>query len=189
MQVTYLEIPEVMVFSPEVFRDCRGFFTEIWNHREFAKAGCSQSFVQENLTLSRSGSLRGVHYQLHNPQGKLIRVTRGEIFDVAVDLRNWSPTFGKWASFNLRADSMQVLWIPPGFGHGFLALADNTETQYKCSDYYNPESERCIIWNDKTLGIAWPIPPGFYPILSDKDKNGIRFKDAEVFTSPSQLNL
>jgi len=184
MKIEPSKIHEVVLFSPQIFKDTRGFFMETWNRREFAKLGFTHDFVQDNFTSSKKDTLRGIHYQLQNPQGKLIRVAKGEIFDVAVDLRRTSATFGQWAGFRLCAEDHQLLWIPPGFGHGFLALKDDSEVIYKCTDYYNPAAERCIVWNDPDLAVAWPVPTDFQPILSEKDKNGSRFRDAQFFLSP-----
>lgn len=184
MKIEPAEIPDVVLFSPRVFADNRGIFMETWNQREFLKLGFEQKFVQDNFSNSGRHTLRGIHYQLQNPQGKLIQITNGEIFDVAVDLRRYSLTFGRWVSFRLCASSQQLLWIPPGFAHGFLALTDAAVVTYKCTDYYNPTAERCIIWNDPQLAINWPLPVGINPILSAKDQSGKRFADAEIYLAP-----
>lgn len=154
---------------------------ETWNRRKFADAGLNLDFVQDNHSSSVKGTLRGLHYQTANAQGKLVRVTAGEVFDVAVDLRKSSPTFGQWAGEVLSAENKLLLWVPPGFAHGFLVLSETAEFQYKCTDYYNPASERCIIWNDPKLNISWPCADGLTPILSAKDVSGCKFTEAELF--------
>ena len=180
MQVIRTAIPEVLVIEPKVFGDDRGFFFESFNERTFAeKTGVSARFVQDNHSRSARNVLRGLHYQIQQPQGKLVRVTAGEIYDVAVDIRRSSPTFGKWAAVVLSASNRKMCWVPPGFAHGFLVTSDHAEVQYKTTDYYAPEHERCIIWNDPDLAIRWPIQGE--PILSQKDRAGLPFKQAEVF--------
>jgi len=171
-------IPEVLINEPEVFADERGFFLESWNAKEFAKQiNCDQQFVQDNYSRSRQGVLRGLHYQVQRPQGKLIHVTRGRIFDVAVDIRRSSPTFGRWVGMEL-SDHSQC-WIPAGFAHGFLVLSDSADLLYKVTDYYAPDHERCVIWNDPTLDINWPT--GVPVILSARDRAGVLLRDAELF--------
>jgi len=180
MKVTPTALPEVLVFEPQVFGDARGFFFESFNRRAFrAATGLDPEFVQDNHSRSARGVLRGLHYQIRQPQGKLVRCIAGEVFDVAVDLRRFSPTFGRWAGVTLTAENKRMAWIPPGFGHGFLVLSEYAEFLYKTTDYYAPEHERSIAWNDPDIGIAWPLAGE--PILSAKDKAGARLRDAEVF--------
>lgn len=174
-------IPEVVLIEPQVFGDDRGFFMETWRAEAFAGAGIAADFVQDNHSRSRRGSLRGLHYQLQQPQGKLVRVVIGAVFDVAVDLRRGSPTFGQWVGSVLSADNRLQMWIPPGFAHGFLVLSDTADFVYKCTDYYNPASERVLAWNDPDLGIEWPIESGMEVLLSKKDLAGASFRDAECF--------
>ena len=175
-----LSIPDVILIQPDVHRDARGFFFESWQKNKFAKAGIDQEFVQDNHSRSSKDVLRGLHYQIQQPQGKLIRAIVGEVFDVAVDLRRSSPSFGKWVSANLSSENFNMLWIPPGFAHGFLVLSDVAEFVYKATDFYAPQYERCILWNDRDLGIDWPIS-GHEPILSEKDSKGKLFREAEVY--------
>ncbi|HQJ01257.1 MAG TPA: dTDP-4-dehydrorhamnose 3,5-epimerase [Flexilinea sp.] len=175
-----LSIPDVILIQPDVHRDERGFFFESWQKNKFAKAGIDQEFVQDNHSRSSKDVLRGLHYQIQQPQGKLIRAIVGEVFDVAVDLRRSSPSFGKWVSANLSSENFNMLWIPPGFAHGFLVLSDVAEFVYKATDFYAPQYERCILWNDRDLGIDWPIS-GHEPILSEKDSKGKLFREAEVY--------
>jgi len=176
-----LSIPDVILIKPDVHRDERGFFFESWQKNKFAKAGIDQEFVQDNHSRSSKNVLRGLHYQIRQPQGKLIRAIVGEVFDVAVDLRRSSPSFGKWVSANLSSENFNMLWIPPGFAHGFLVLSDVAEFVYKATDFYAPQYERCILWNDRDLGIDWPIS-GHEPILSEKDSKGKLFREAEVYS-------
>jgi dTDP-4-dehydrorhamnose 3,5-epimerase len=174
------EIPDILLIEPQVFGDERGFFFESFNARSFAeKAGISKSFVQDNHSRSARNVLRGLHYQIQQAQGKLVRVIVGEVFDVAVDIRCQSKTFGQWVGYRLSADNKHQLWVPPGFAHGFLVLSDYSEVLYKTTDYYAPEHERSILWNDPSLGISWPLSEE--PILSQKDQAGMPFKSAEVF--------
>lgn len=180
MNITPLAIPDVLLIEPRVFADSRGFFLESYNQRNFeACIGREIRFVQDNHSRSQHGVLRGLHYQITQPQGKLIRVIAGEIFDVAVDLRRRSPTFGRWVGAVLSAENKHQIWIPEGFAHGFLVLSDVAECLYKTTDYYAPDAERSIAWDDATLKIDWPIDGA--PILSDKDRCGLAFVDAEVF--------
>ena len=180
MQVTPTEIADVLVLEPSVFSDARGFFMETWHRRRFAEAGIDRDFVQDNHSRSVRGTLRGLHYQIEQPQGKLVRVTVGEIFDVAVDLRRSSPTFGRWVATTLSADNKRMVWIPPGFAHGFYVTSEVAECQYKCDDYYAAEHERCIRWDDPTLAIAWPVSGP--PLLSDKDRRrGQSLAEAECY--------
>ena len=180
MKVTPTDLPDVLVIEPQVFGDARGFFFESFNRRAFREAaGIDVEFVQDNHSRSARGVLRGLHYQIRQPQGKLVRCIAGEVFDVAVDLRRPSPSFGRWAGVTLSAENKRVVWIPPGFGHGFLVLSELAEILYKTTDYYTPEHERSIAWNDPDIGIAWPLAGE--PVLSAKDKVGARLRDAEVF--------
>jgi len=180
MQVTATDIPEVLMLEPKVFGDERGFFYESYNEKTFKEVvGYTPHFVQDNHSRSARSVLRGLHYQIQQPQAKLVRVVSGEVFDVAVDIRASSPTFGKWVGIHLSADNKRQLWIPEGFAHGFLVLSDYAEFLYKTTDYYAPEHERSILWNDPKLGIKWPIND--QPILSAKDVVGKYLKDAEIF--------
>ena len=180
MKTTPLDIPDVVRFEPKIFGDERGFFFESFNHRQFEVAiGRSVQFVQDNHSRSVKGVLRGLHYQLHRAQGKLVRVVHGEVFDVAVDIRRSSPTFGKWVGSYLSAENKHQLWVPEGFAHGFVVLSESAEFLYKTTDYYAPEHERCIRWDDPLIGIDWPIVGE--PALSGKDRQGKRLADAEVF--------
>lgn len=180
MKVTPTAIPEVLVVEPKVFADDRGFFYESYNQRAWEEqTGLATRFVQENHSRSTQGVLRGIHYQIKQAQGKLVRVVVGEVFDVAVDLRRNSPTFGKWVGERLSADNKRSLWVPEGFGHGFVVLSDVAEFLYRTTDFYAPEYERCIIWNDPDIGIDWQIEET--PVLSPKDAKGLSFKDAEVY--------
>jgi dTDP-4-dehydrorhamnose 3,5-epimerase len=179
MQVTPLAIPDVLLISPKVFGDTRGFFFESFNQKAFNEAtGTSHPFVQDNHSRSTQGVLRGLHYQIQQPQGKLVRVVQGAVFDVAVDIRKSSPTFGQWVGAELSADNHHQLWVPPGFAHGFLTLSESAEFLYKTTDYYAPQHERCIVWNDPDLAIAWP-DVGAPPQLSAKDGVSPRFQQAE----------
>lgn len=181
MKFVPTEIPEVVLVEPRVFGDHRGFFLESWQAAKFADGGIEASFVQDNHSGSSRGVLRGIHYQRTKPQGKLVRVTAGEVFDVAVDLRRSSPTFGRWVGRTLSAENRHLLWVPPGFGHGFLVLSEFAEFQYKCTDFYAPEHERTLAWDDPTLAIDWPLVDGNAPTLSAKDAEGATFDDAETF--------
>ncbi|AVZ37443.1 dTDP-4-dehydrorhamnose 3,5-epimerase [Pseudomonas aeruginosa] len=180
MKATPLAIPDVILLEPKVFGDDRGFFFESFNHRRFEEAiGKPVTFVQDNHSRSVKNVLRGLHYQIQQPQGKLVRVVQGEVFDVAVDLRKSSKTFGQWVGEILSAENKRQLWIPEGFAHGFVVLSDTAEFLYKTTDYYAPAHERCILWSDATLGIKWP--DGIQPILSAKDAQGKPFNEAEMF--------
>ncbi len=181
MKVLETRIPEVKIIEPDVFGDSRGFFMESFNRKRFAEqTGLDLDFVQDNHSKSGIGVLRGLHYQIEQPQGKLVRVVSGKVFDVAVDIRRGSPTFGQWAGKVLSAENYRQMWIPVGFAHGFLVLEDDTEFLYKTTDFYAPEHERTIQWNDTEIAIEWPIE-GLELRLSDKDKNGTAFADAECF--------
>jgi dTDP-4-dehydrorhamnose 3,5-epimerase len=178
--VTPTAISDVLILEPKVFGDARGFFYESFNARDFAKAsGLYVNFVQDNHSQSARGVLRGLHYQIQHPQGKLVRMTEGEVFDVAVDLRKASSTFGKWVGVTLSADNYRQLWVPPGFAHGFVVLSERAQFLYKTTDYWFPEYERSLLWNDPTVGIDWPID--FAPQLAAKDAVGKPLGDAECF--------
>jgi len=180
MQVIKTAIPEVLVLEPKVFGDARGFFYESWNQRAFdAVVGQPVRFVQDNHSASLRGVLRGLHYQVRQPQGKLVRVVSGEVFDVVVDLRRASPTFGRWVGERLSADNHRMMWVPEGFAHGFLVLSERAEFLYKTTDYYAPEHERTLLWNDPALGIAWPLEGS--PQLKAKDAEGAPLASAETF--------
>ena len=180
MNIIRTDIPEVLIVEPTVYGDARGFFFESFNQRRLeALSGLSLNFVQDNHSRSARGVLRGLHYQLHQPQGKLVRVIAGEVFDVCVDLRRSSPTFGKSVSVLLSADNHRQLWIPPGFAHGFLVTSDSADFVYKTTDYYAPEHERSVLWNDPALAIPWPLQSE--PLLSAKDKAGLPLAQAETY--------
>ena len=180
MKATRLSIPDVVLIEPKVFGDARGFFFESFNQRAFNQAtGTDFQFVQDNHSKSSRGVLRGLHYQIRQPQGKLVRVVQGAVFDVAVDIRKNSPTFGQWVGVELSADNQRQLWVPPGLAHGFLVLSESAEFLYKTTDYYAPEHERCIAWNDPALAIAWP-DIGMAPVLSGKDQLGKSLVQAEL---------
>jgi dTDP-4-dehydrorhamnose 3,5-epimerase len=179
MRAVPTAIPDVLVVEPRVFEDVRGFFFESWNRRAFAEAGIDADFVQDNHSRSRRGVLRGLHYQVEHAQGKLVRVTVGEVFDVAVDLRRSSPTFGRHVAMTLSAANRRMLFIPPGFAHGFLVVSDAAEFLYKTTDYWYPAHERTLQWNDPALGIAWPS--GIAPALAAKDAAGIPLAAADVY--------
>ena len=181
MEFLPTSLPEVVLIKPRVFGDARGFFMETWQAREFAAAGLNVNFVQDNHSRSVKGTLRGLHYQLPQPQGKLVRVIAGEVFDVAVDLRRHSPDFGKWVGATLSADNKHQLWVPPGFAHGFLVLSAAAEFQYKCTDYYAPQHEHALLWDDPEIGIRWPLESGQMPLLSDKDRNGKPLRASETY--------
>jgi dTDP-4-dehydrorhamnose 3,5-epimerase len=181
MRFTKLEIPDVVLVEPHVYEDERGFFLESFHRKEFSSAGLAVDFVQDNHSGSRQGSLRGLHYQTRQAQGKLVRLVVGEAFDVAVDLRRSSSTFGRWIGVNLSAQKRNQLWIPPGFAHGFYVLSPWAEVLYKATDYYAPNWERSLLWNDPAIGIRWPIPAGETPLLSEKDVRGVPLSGAEVY--------
>lgn len=174
-------IPDVIIIEPQVFSDQRGFFMEVFQARKFAEAGLPTHFVQDNHSGSRHGILRGLHYQIVNPQGKLVRAIYGTIFDVAVDIRRSSPTFGKWVGVVLSADNHLQLWIPPGFAHGFYVMSEWAEVHYKTTDFYNPQGERTLRWDDPQLNIEWPLDEGHPPLLSEKDAKGQFLHQAELF--------
>jgi dTDP-4-dehydrorhamnose 3,5-epimerase len=178
MNVLTTSIPDLLLLEPKVFGDQRGFFMETWNERVFReKTGVELPFVQDNHSRSAKGVLRGLHYQVQCPQGKLVRVVRGAVFDVAVDLRPGSPTYGQWHGDELSESNARLLWIPPGFAHGFLVLSDSADFLYKTTDYYAPEHERCLAWNDPTVSVEWPLGAG-EPTLSAKDRLGLSLADA-----------
>lgn len=179
MRAIPTSLPEVLLIEPKVFGDARGFFMESWNRKAFQSLGLDLDFVQDNHSRSTQGVLRGLHYQLQQPQGKLVRVTSGAVYDVAVDLRRNSPNFGKWTGHELSAENHHMLWVPPGFGHGFVVLSDSADFLYKTTEYYAPEHERCVLWNDPAIGIVWPIAGE--PRLSAKDQVGSLLRDAEVY--------
>ncbi|MGM0988740.1 MAG: dTDP-4-dehydrorhamnose 3,5-epimerase [Pseudomonadota bacterium] len=181
MEYSPLAIPDVVLMTPKVFGDERGFFMETFRQSEFERNCGNYTFVQDNHSLSAHGILRGLHYQLEKPQGKLVRVTRGEVFDVALDLRRSSPTFGQWVGAMLSAENKQLLWVPPGFAHAFYVTSEEAEFQYKCTDYYNPGDEYCIRWDDPTLAIDWPLVAGKAPRVSEKDAAGQALEDAPAF--------
>lgn len=178
MLCTPTAIPGVLVLEPQVFGDERGFFCETWNRQRFAALGIDLDFVQDNHSRSAQGILRGLHYQTAHVQGKLVRVSEGEIFDVSVDLRRDSPSFGKWVGVLLSAGNRRMLWIPPGFAHGFYVTGKSADVLYKCTDFYDPASEVSIRWDDPEIGIDWPLIGGVAPTLSAKDANGLAFRDA-----------
>jgi dTDP-4-dehydrorhamnose 3,5-epimerase len=181
MELEPTEIPDVVIIRPKVFGDSRGYFFESWEERKFAAAGLDAKFVQDNHSRSARHILRGLHYQIQQPQGKLVRVVAGEVFDVAVDIRRNSPTFGRWVGVKLSEETHQMLWIPPGFAHGFVVLSESADVLYRCTDFWAPPHERAIAWNDPDLNIAWPLPAGVTPTLSAKDAVAKPFRDAEYF--------
>jgi dTDP-4-dehydrorhamnose 3,5-epimerase len=175
-------VPEVFLIEPDIFGDDRGFFMETWQQKEFNEKVGSYSFVQDNHSKSSKGILRGLHYQIKQPQGKLVRVVQGSVFDVAVDMRSSSKTFGQWVGYELSAENNRMLWVPPGFAHGFYVTSETAEFVYKCTDYYAPEFERSLAWNDQTVGVLWPIENNVTPLLSEKDANGDLFGSADKFS-------
>ncbi|MFC6669090.1 dTDP-4-dehydrorhamnose 3,5-epimerase [Marinobacterium aestuariivivens] len=180
MKFEKLSIPDVVLITPEVFGDDRGFFMETFRQSAFVEHCGDYLFVQDNHSRSGKGVLRGLHYQLEQPQGKLVRVTRGEVFDVAVDMRRRSPTFGRWVGAALSEENKKMLWVPPGFAHGFYVTGDGAEFQYKCTDYYAPGDEVSILWNDPDIAIDWPLEAGG-PVVSGKDQAGLAFRNAPAF--------
>jgi dTDP-4-dehydrorhamnose 3,5-epimerase len=178
LAVALTEFPGLVVLEPRVFADDRGFFIETFHHSRFAAAGLPTGFVQDNHSLSRHRVIRGLHYQIERPQGKLVRAIRGAVYDVAVDLRKSSPTFGRWFAIELSDANRKQAYIPPGFAHGFCAITDEAEVIYKCTDLYHPAGERTIVWNDPQLAIPWPVRD---PILAEKDKRGLRFANAPYY--------
>lgn len=181
MKAVDTDIPDVKLIEPRVFDDERGFFFECFKENALAAIGIAGPWVQDNHSRSAKGVLRGIHYQIEQAQGKLVRVTRGAVLDVAIDLRRSSPTFGRHVAYELSADNKRMLWLPPGFGHAFLTLEDGTDFLYKCTNYFAPEHERTIIWNDPDIGIDWRLESGERPDLSAKDAQGVRLSDAELY--------
>lgn len=180
MQAIQTSIPEIIIFEPKIFGDDRGFFYESFNQKVFEEAtGLTANFVQDNHSKSAKNVLRGLHYQIEQPQGKLVRVTSGEVFDVAVDIRKSSPTFGQYVGVHLSAENKSMLWVPPGFAHGFVVLSETAEFLYKTTDFYAPQFERCISWSDPDIAIEWPIEGS--PLLSAKDQQGANLNEAELF--------
>jgi len=179
MKLVSSALPEVLIVEPKVFGDDRGYFYESYNERELEKLGLRAHFVQDNHSRSARNVLRGLHYQIRQVQGKLVRVTAGEVCDVVVDIRRSSPTFGKWVVTALSAENRRMCWVPPGFAHGFLVTSDFAEVQYKTTDYWAPLHERCIIWNDRDISIPWPLTGK--PVLSQKDREGLSLREAVVF--------
>jgi dTDP-4-dehydrorhamnose 3,5-epimerase len=182
MQITDTTLEDVKVLRPKVFGDARGFFMETFRDSEFRETVADVTFVQDNHSRSGNCVLRGLHYQIRQPQGKLVRVISGEVFDVAVDIRKSSPEFGRWAGAVLSAENKDMLWVPPGFAHGFYVMSDYAEFVYKCTQYYAPEHERVILWNDPFIGIDWPLSGRGLPLLSPRDEAGVLLKNAEVFS-------
>ena len=181
MKIVTTAIPGVVVIEPRVFGDSRGFFFESWNRKAFREAGIEADFVQDNHSRSRQWALRGLHYQVQKPQGKLVRVLAGAVYDVAVDLRRNSLHFGKSVGVELSAENFRIMWIPPGFAHGFVTLSEQADFAYKTTEYWYPELERVIAWRDPDLAINWPLPPGVLPVLSERDALGGAFGDAEHY--------
>ena len=181
MKFVPLAIPDVVRIEPRVFGDDRGLFFETWHAGKFREAGIDADFKQDNHSRSGRGILRGLHYQIAQPQGKLVRVIAGEVFDVAVDLRRGSPTFGRWVGELLSAENRRMMWVPPGFAHGFYVTGAYAEFLYKCTAFYAPQHERCIRWDDPDLAVAWPLAPGTEPVLSAKDAAGVALRDAETY--------
>ncbi len=181
MKFTPTEIPDVILIEPQVFGDHRGFFMETYQQEKFLAAGIPDCFVQDNHSSSTRGTLRGLHYQIRQPQGKLVRAVVGEIYDVAVDIRRNSPTFGQWVGKRLSAENKCMLWVPAGFAHGFYVISEWAEFVYKVTDFYAPQWERTLLWNDPALEIPWPVPQGETPVLSSKDQQGLPLKEIELF--------
>ena len=175
MKVATCDIPGLLIIEPKVFGDARGFFLETWNQRRYREAGLSADFVQDNISFSRRGTLRGLHFQNPNPQGKLLQVLQGEVFDVALDIRRSSATFGKWHGLVLSAENKRQFYIPSGFAHGFAVLSDTALFHYKCTEFYSPRDEMAICWDDPDVGIEWPLKE---PVLSERDAKGLRLRDA-----------
>ncbi|MGA2023507.1 MAG: dTDP-4-dehydrorhamnose 3,5-epimerase [Steroidobacteraceae bacterium] len=181
MEFIPTRLPEVVLIKPRVLGDARGFFFESWQEQRFSAAGIAGRFVQDNHSHSTLHTLRGLHFQIQQPQGKVVRVTQGEVFDVAVDIRRHSARFGQWVGVLLSDTNHHMLWVPPGFAHGYLALSAEVDFLYKCTDYYAPQHERAIRWNDPELGVQWPLPAGVAPILSPKDAVAPLFREAETY--------
>lgn len=181
MKIIDTAIPDVKIIEPDIFGDDRGFFMETWHEEKFAEMGLSLNFVQDNHSRSQQGILRGLHYQTKQTQGKLVRVTAGNVYDVAVDIRQSSPTFGQHVGVELSAENHRMLWVPPKFAHGFYVMSESADFQYKCTDFYDPRSEHSILWNDEALNINWPLVDCTPPLLAAKDKAGTAFHNAIVF--------
>ncbi len=181
MKVTPTDIPDVVLVEPAVYQDARGFFRETWHAARFAESGLRLQFVQDNHSRSVRGTLRGLHYQVVQPQGKLVLAASGEIFDVAVDLRRSSATFGRWVGVTLSDANRRQLWVPPGFAHGFYVTSESADVIYKCTDYYAPEHDRTLCWDDPDVGVAWPLLEGLAPLLSPKDAGGLAFGEAPSY--------
>ncbi len=181
MQIIDTKLAAVKILEPKVFGDDRGFFLESWNRQAFEEHGLPGSFVQDNHSRSSQGVLRGLHYQIKNPQGKLVRVTQGEVFDVAVDMRRSSDQFGQWVGVLLSESNKRQLWVPPGFAHGFYVVSESADFQYKCTDYYSPDFERSLQWNDPAVGVEWPIIEGTDPLLAAKDAAGLPLDQCDTF--------
>lgn len=181
MEIITTHLEGVMVITPEIFSDERGFFMETWNKEKFLDIGIQADFIQDNHSHSTQGTLRGLHYQIQHAQGKLVRALSGEIFDAAVDLRKSSSTFGQWFGEYLSGENKKMLWIPPGFAHGFYVTSFTADVIYKCTDYYAPKYERCIAWDDTDIALNWPIPAGTAPLLSDKDLRGYPISESEIY--------
>jgi len=181
MNIIETSLDDVKILEPRVFGDERGFFLESWNQQVFADNGLPTHFVQDNHSRSQRGVLRGLHYQIRNPQGKLVRVTQGEVFDVAVDMRKSSLQFGKWFGVLLSETNQRQLWVPPGFAHGFYVVSESADFQYKCTDYYAPEHERSLLWSDPNVGIEWPVGAGGEPVLAAKDAAGLPLDQCDVY--------
>jgi dTDP-4-dehydrorhamnose 3,5-epimerase len=182
MEFLPTRLPEVVLIKPRLYADERGYFLESWQELRFAEAGIRAHFVQDNHSHSRQFILRGLHYQVRNTQGKLVRVTHGSVYDVVVDMRRSSPQYGKWVGVELSADNHLALWVPPGFAHGYLTLSEDADFLYKCTDYYAPQHERAVRWNDPRIGVKWPLPEGVTPLLSPKDAVAPLLTDAECFS-------
>lgn len=187
MEFSQTNFTDALLIDPRIFSDKRGYFFEGFHAEEFAEAGINAPFVQDNRSFSLQGVLRGMHYQIKHTQGKLVSALFGEIYDVIVDLRQFSPTFGKWQGFSLSAENKTILWVPPGFAHGFITISAQAEIHYKVTDYYSPEWERTLLWNDSELGIDWPLIAGVDVIVSDKDQAGLPFAQIEVFSEKKDL--
>src|SRR5271163_461505 len=181
MKFNTTPLKDVVLIEPQVFGDARGFFLESWHEKKFADAGINSKFVQDNHSRSSQWTLRGLHFQTEHTQGKLVRVTSGSVFDVMVDLRRSSPSFGKWWGVELSAENHRMLWVPAGLAHGILITSETADFLYKCTDFYSPEHERTLAWDDATLGVRWPLPPGVAPKLSPKDQRGANLADIEKF--------
>jgi dTDP-4-dehydrorhamnose 3,5-epimerase len=181
MEFLPTRLPEVWLIRPRLFRDDRGYFCETWHEKKFVDAGIDARFVQDNHSHSVRHTLRGMHFQIQQPQGKLVRVVLGTVYDAVIDIRRSSPRFGQWVGAELSAENHQMLWVPPGFAHGYLALSEHADLLYRCTDFYAPQQERSIRWDDPEIGIDWPLPAGAVPLLSSKDAMAPRFPDAEYY--------